>query len=174
MAAPTTQIKYVVSNQGQGLVFFDGSDLAYNFKTNQWTSVPAYNGLRMFTINDSSSIIGLVRFSSGSVDLQSQSSSGVAQTATITTGAVDANQGGRTVVTGVRPLANGGTHTVRVGVQDNVGDAVTWSTSTSPNSRTGMANFRAEGRYVRIENTITGGFTTAMGADIEFSPRGKV
>lgn len=169
--ASVVEMTNVVIDKDKSIVFFQSNNLAYNWKTQQWTRQPAWSGTTYYALNGGP---GLIRFSGNAVDLQDGSTNGVEQTATITTGAVDANQGGRTVVTGVRPLANGGTHTVRVGVQDNVGDAVTWSTSTSPNSRTGMANFRAEGRYVRIENTITGGFTTAMGADIEFSPRGKV
>ena len=32
-----------VANPARHLIFFEGADLAYNYKTNQWTSVPAYN-----------------------------------------------------------------------------------------------------------------------------------
>ncbi len=113
-------------------------------------------------------------FSSGSVDLQNQLTSFVAQTAILTTGAPNINPGGRAVVTDIRPIVNGGTYSVRVGTQDVPSDAVSYSSATVVNSRSGMANFLAEGRYHRTELTITGGFTTAVGADVIFSESGRV
>ena len=169
-----TKQRNIVVNKARHLIFFEGSDVAYNYKTQQWTATPAWTGLGMYSFNSKTSDIGLVRFSAGSVDLQTQGSSGVPQTAVITTGATDPNTGGRAVVNGVRPLGNGGTFSVRVGVQDDIGDTVTWSTATSVNSRTNMANFRSEGRYVRAEVTISGGFTTAIGADIDVTTQGRV
>lgn len=169
-----TKQQNIAVNKARHLIFFEGSDVCYNYKTQQWTAVPAYTGLGMYTINSKAGDIGLVVFNAGSVDMQFQSVNSAAQDAKITTGAVDINQGGRVVVNGFRPLVNGGTYSVRIGVQDDVGDSVTWSSATAVNSRTNMANFRSEGRYVRGELTITGGFTTAIGADIEFTPQGKV
>lgn len=166
--------KIVATNESENLVFFEDSDLCYNYKTGQWSALPALNGISYVSIKGKGLGVGLVRFSSGSVDLQHSGSSAEEQTATITTAAKDLNQGGRVVVNGARPLINGGTVTVRIGVQDTVGGAVTWSASTSLNSRTNMANFRSEGRYVRAEFTITGGFTTAWGADVDFSAQGQV
>lgn len=176
MAAELQAVKQqnIAVNKARHLIFFEGSDVCYNYKTGQWTAVPAYTGLGVFGINEKEGDIGLVRFSSGSVDLQTQATAGPAQDAKLTTGATDANPEGRSVVQGVRPLVNGGTLSVRVGVQEDIGDAVTWSTATSVNSRSNMANFRSEGRYVRGEVTITGGFTTALGADIDVRPAGKV
>ena len=169
-----TKQQNIAVNKARHLIFFEGSDVCYNYKTQQWTAVPAYTGLGVYGINNKSASIGLVRFSSGSVNLQEQSTSYPAQDAKITTAARDMNPEGRVVVNGVRPLANGGTHSVRVGVQDDIGDSVTWSTATSINSRSKMANFRSEGRFVRAEHTITGGFTTALGADVVFSSAGNV
>ena len=164
----------VAINPSRNMVFFEGADLAYNYKTEQWTTVPAYNGYGIFGVDGAGASIGLVVFSSGSVHLQFQTTNYVAQTAILTTGSRDINQGGRTVVNGVRPLVNGGTSTVRVGIQDDLVDAITWSTVTSVHARSGMANFRSEGRYVRAEVTIAGGFTTAMGADVDFTEQGRV
>lgn len=169
-----TKQQNIAVNSARHLIFFEGSDVAYNYKTGQWTAVPAYTGLGMYSINSKTSNIGLVIYSSGSVDLQEQFTSYPAEDAVFTTGAIDPNQGGRSVVTGFRPLVNGGTYSVRIGVQEDVGDSPTWSTATSVNSRSKMANFRSEGRYVRAELTITGGFETAVGADVEFSNAGQV
>jgi len=179
MALGAVKQTNVVANPSRHLIFFEESELCYNYKTNQWTAIPAYNGLGFYGVDSLTGHVGLVRYSSGSVDLQDQTTSGVAQTAVLTTGASDPNQGGRTVVDGVRPLANGGTNTVRVGVQDLISDAVTWATGSALNSRTNLANFRAaantaEGKYTRVEITLTGGFTTFLGADVRFTAQGKV
>lgn len=176
MAAPPPQTKQInmAVNKARHLVFFEGSEVSYNYKTQQWTAVPAYDGLGFYSVNSKSTSIGLVRYSAGSVDLQSQLTSYVAQTALITTGAPNINPGGRAVVNGIRPIVNGGTYSVRVGVQDKPSDAVSYSAATSVNTRSGMANFRSEGRYIRAELTITGGFTTANGADVIYSAHGRV
>lgn len=170
-----TKQQNIAVNKARHLIFFEGSDIVYNYKTQQWTDCTAYTGIGMYSINSKGTNIGLVRFSSGSVDLQGQSTGFVAQTAIIATGATDPNKEGRAVINGVRPLVSGGsTVTVRVGVQDDIGGSVTYSSAITPHSRTGMAPFRSEGRYVRIEVTLAGGFTTVLGADIDFAPAGKV
>lgn len=174
MAVGVTKQSNIAVNEARHLIFFEGTELAYNYKTQQWTEVPAYDGLGLFSVNNRNRVIGLVRFSSGSVDLQEQSVNDPKQDATITTASPNIVPGGRAVVTGVRPIANGGTYSVRVGTLDDIDGTVSWSTATSVNSRSNMANFRAEGRYHRTELTITGGFTTCMGADIDFTPQGKV
>lgn len=169
-----TKQQNIAVNRARHLIFFEGSEVCYNYKTGQWTSVPAYADTGVFSVNNKSVSVGLVRFSSGSVDLQEQSINMVPQTCTLTTGAIDINQGGRAIVNGVRPITNGGTRKVRIGVQDQVGDTVSWSSSQSINSRTNMANFRSEGRYIRMEVTLSDGFTTAMAADVDFAPQGRV
>ena len=181
MAAPPTQTKQtnVVANKARHLVFFEEDSLCYNYATGQWSYIAAYAGYGMFSVNSKTADIGLVVYSSGSVDLQTQTTSDIAQTALLTTGAKDFNQGGRTLVNGVRPLGNGGTYAVRVGTQDSIGGTITYSTGTAVNSRSGFANFRnaanvAEGRYIRQEVTITGGFTDFLGADIDYFQSGDV
>lgn len=169
----------IVANPARHLIFFEGSDLCYNYKTNQWTRITAYDGLGLYGVNSKVLDIGLVIYSSGSVDLQDQNTLGDKQVAILTTGSSGGDQGDRFVVDSVRPLVNGGTNTVRVGVQDALDDSITWSTGSALNSRTNKVNFRAadnypEGRYIRVETTITGGFTTAIGTEIEFNPSGKI
>jgi len=164
----------IAVNKARHLIFFEGSDICFNYKTGQWTTVPAYAGLGVFSVNSKTASIGLVRFSANSVDLQAQSTSFVPQTALFTTGAPNINQGGRAVVNGVRPIVNGGTYSLRVGVQDDIDDAVSFSAATVINTRSNTANFRSEGRYHRAELTITAGFTTANGVDVDFSEAGRV
>jgi hypothetical protein len=174
MALGVTKQTNIAVNKSRHLVFFEGTELCYNYKTGQWSEIPAYDGLGMFSVNRKVADIGLVIFSSGSVSLQPQLNTYVPQTALLTTGATDPFEGGRGIIDGVRPIANGGTYAVRAGVQDNIDDAVTWSASTSVNTRSNMANMRSEGRYVRVEITISGGFETFNGADVAFIPQGLV
>lgn len=186
MAIPATTIVQTVANADRDLVFFPGglssaddSWLCYNYKTGQWSSVSAYAGFELFSVFGKFRDIGVIRYSGSAVDLQPQDSGDVAQTATITTTAKEPAPGGRGVVEGVRPLSNGGTHAIRVGIQDDQADSVTWVTGTSLNARSRMSNFRGnantpEGRYIRVEDTITGGFESAIGAYIDAFPQGEV
>jgi len=164
----------IVANSSRGIIIFEGEELCYNYRTQQWSRLPAYDTYGLFSVNDNTKDIGLVVYSSGSVDLQKQSVDDVAQDATISTGAIDLNTGGRSVVTGVRPLINGGTPTAQVGTQDSISDSSDWTSDTSINSRTGMANFRKEGRYSRVCVKASGGFNHIVGAHVEFSPSGRV
>lgn len=169
----------VVANKARHLIFFEGEDLCFNYKTGQWSLISGYAGLAYFSINHPNRIIGLVRYSSGAAELEIQSTTiGVTQAATIETAEKDLNQGGRSVVDSVRPLFNGASATVRVGVRDDLTESVTYSTGTALNSRTDQAHFRGaankpEGRYIRIE-VQSSDFTTILGADVESYPSGQV
>jgi hypothetical protein len=73
MALQVETMVQVVANRLRNLVFFPGTEstendstLCYNYKTNQWTEIPDYNGFGMFSVHSKTSHIGLVRFSSGS------------------------------------------------------------------------------------------------------------
>jgi hypothetical protein len=162
-------------NSAKKQVYFEDATnpLCYNYGTDQWSLVPAYAGIGFYDV-DSGVNVGLDRNSGNSYDLQQPTTSDVAQTATLTTAERDINQGGRVVLTGVRPLTDGGTKAVDIGHRNSLSTTVSFSTTYSLNSRTNMANMRIENRYLRVRTTITGGFNTAMGADIEFSPAGKV
>lgn len=170
---PTKQTN-IVANNSRGIVFFEGEELCYNYKTNQWTRVPAYDTYGMFSVDDNDYDIGLVVFSAGSVDLQVQDNTGVEQDATISTGAIDPNTEGRALVRGVRPLVNGGTPTAQVGTQDSLTDSTDWTSAVSISSRTGIAPFRKEGRYLRVSVSVSGGFNHIVGADVDVVPAGRV
>ena len=132
MAVTTTQ-KNIAVNRYRSLVFFPSGE-TYNYKTGQWTDCAAYSSFSMYDINSTNSTIGLIVFSSGSVDFQEQTFAGDQQTAIIETGAQEIAVGERVYIDGVRPLANGGTYAVRTGTQANIGDSVTYSASTTDRS----------------------------------------
>ena len=164
----------IVANPSRALIFFEGEELAYNYKTGQWTKVPAYDGYGFFSVDDKDYDVGLVVYSGGSVDFQVQQVTDLQQDATIATGAASLNEGGRTFVQGVRPLVNGGTPSVLVGTQDEISDSTDWSSATSVNSRSGIAPFRKEGRYHRLQVEITDDFNHIIGAEVDFEPAGQI
>ena len=88
MAAPPLQTKQtnLVKNEARGLIFFEEDNLCYNYKTNQWTEITGWGSVGMFSVDNASADIGLVIYSSGSVALQTQTTSYPQQTATIVTG----------------------------------------------------------------------------------------
>ena len=48
------------------------------------------------------------------------------------------------------------------------------TTEATINSRSGVANFRAESRYHRVKLRVPSGFTTILGCDVEFEPSGEI
>lgn len=171
-----TEQKSVVANPNIGTIFFEDNTLAYNYKTNEWTYVPALAGKNLFSIASDDGVIGEV-IDGGTHILYMDQSGGDPQDTIIETSEVDANEGGRTTITGVRPLINkatGTSVTVYVGERDDQSEAVTDHTLSAVNSRTGKHDGRVDGRYVRTKILVTGGFDTILGADIEFSPSGRV
>lgn len=171
----------VAVNLAINTVFFGDNDLAYNYKTNQWTRIPAFAGNGYYSLDSASAPIGQIVWSGYTVDFQeSTAAASQAATATFVTGEVDLNAGGRAIVDSTRPLHDGASvSSVRIGVRDLPSDSVTWCTGTALNSRTGQSNFRGgantpEGRYHRAEFVFTGGFTTVKGADFEWFPAGDV
>ncbi|MEM8714163.1 MAG: hypothetical protein AAGE92_00055 [Cyanobacteria bacterium P01_G01_bin.4] len=163
----------VAANPARHQVWWDSDNLCYNYKTGQWTNVPAYAGNQYYTINNTASTIGLIRYNGNAVELQEQMSGGTKQTMLFETASQDINEGGRALINGVRPLTSGGTSTVRIGTQNLPGDSVTYTVNSSPDARSGMANFRAEGRYHRMEMTVNGA-DTVYGADVDYEAAGRI
>ncbi len=98
---------------------------------------------------------------------------GSALTATLETGEVQPMSPGRAYINMVRPLVTGsGTATVQVGTRELQTDSVTWSGAESVNSQ-GYAENIANARYMRFRVNVTGGFTDAMGVEIEPRPAGE-
>lgn len=101
--------------------------------------------------------------------------SGTPGTAVLTTGEAEFNPGGYTHVQGVKPLVSGASSvamTVALGERDAQDAAVSYTSESTPHSRTGVAGFRSEHRYHRARTTITGAFTKATGLEFEQVPAG--
>lgn len=90
---------------------------------------------------------------------------GSAMTATLETAEVEPTPGNRTEILEVRPIVDGGTHTVQIGTRERQADTVSWSAASSEGTD-GMCPVRANSRYHRARVTITGGFTDATGVDV--------
>lgn len=113
-------------------------------------------------------------FGSGSDAQKLGDFSGAVKTATLDTLEAPLNQGGMAVVQGVRPLVEGGTATVSLLTRDLQSASQSTSSAVSTNARTGMANFRSTARYHAVRLTVSGGFDSAIGADVEFDSVGSV
>lgn len=98
---------------------------------------------------------------------------GTALDATFETGEVQLTGGGRTEVTEVTPLIDGGTHTIQVGTRETQAGTVTWSVASTENS-SGICPVRSNSRYHRFRATNTGDFNDAIGVKInQFKPVGE-
>lgn len=95
---------------------------------------------------------------------------GAALTATLQTKTVNLNQGGRALVTAIKPITMGATPgniTAFIGTQVSPNDSITWSAGTTPETRTGKCSVRADGVFHTGKVTISGGFTNALGVEPE-------
>lgn len=182
MASTPLKQENVVANYARHLIFFEDSGFAYNYKTGRWTDIDALTPdsnadiYSWYTVNSATSVVGLVRTSSGSIDLQVANSSDEAQTATLETAEVPLKAFKRSLVQGVRGFINEATGTsvsVEIGTRNDQSTTVSYSTLSSINSQTKMYNGRVEGRYHRAKFTITGGFDSAIGGEVHFTPQGE-
>lgn len=98
---------------------------------------------------------------------------GTALSATLETAESDLT-GTRSLVDGVRPLVDGDavTLTARIKTRNKTNAAVSSSSTSSPESGTNIAHFRAEGRYHRVQVNTTGTFSHAIGCDVFVKPLG--
>jgi hypothetical protein len=91
---------------------------------------------------------------------------GSSQDATFETGEQDQNPFGRVFIRGVRPLITGNPTTVSVALatrdaQDNA--SRTFGAPTARTSRTGVCDFRQQGRFISARLSVVGGFDRVMG-----------
>lgn len=100
--------------------------------------------------------------------------SGSALEATLDTKVSNFNLGGRAFVSEYKPIVQGTVSTVSgyIGTQKLLEDSVTWIGPNTPETRTGKCSARADAVYHRVRLVIDGGFTNAMGAEVEFTPSG--
>lgn len=95
--------------------------------------------------------------------------------ATIDTKMVNLNLGGRALITAYKPIVQGSGSTVSgyIGHQTKLEDTVTFVGPATPETRTGKCSARVDDVYHRVRLVIDGGFTNAMGAEVEFTPSGQ-
>jgi hypothetical protein len=91
---------------------------------------------------------------------------GASKDATIEIGEQDQNPFGRVFIRGVRPLLTGNPTTVTVSIatrdsQDNASRS--FGSPASRTTRTGVCDFRTQGRFVSARLQVTGGFDLAIG-----------
>ena len=99
--------------------------------------------------------------------------SGSAGTAILDGQEVELTPGLYTHVHGVKPLVIGSpTTTVALGTRNALSDSVSYTSETTPTSRTGFADFRSESRYARARVTLTGSFDSAIGSEFQATPGG--
>jgi hypothetical protein len=173
----TARQQNVCKNEAINCVFFESQNLCFNYKTGQWSRLPANDGYSYINLNSTDGIIGRTVILPTLAGIGS-GTGGTVQTATLTTTGKEPNPFGKGTVQSVRPRSNGGTHAYRVGVQDDEDDTVTWVTGSALNARSLASHFRGQanaptGRFVRVEDTVTGGFTSVIGADIEATGSAK-
>jgi hypothetical protein len=95
---------------------------------------------------------------------------GSALIARFETGEVDINPFGYALIRGVRPLVTGDPTNVTVALsartsQDN--SARSFGAATQRTTRTGVCDFRIEGRYLSARAELTGGFDRAIGLGVD-------
>lgn len=113
--------------------------------------------------------------STGSYASYSGSFSGTALTATLDTKIVNPNPGGRAFSNEFKPIVIGVDLTQLqgyVGTQNLLSDSVTWSAASTPETRTGKCSVRSNSVYKRYRMVIPGGFTNALGFEVEEKPGG--
>jgi len=102
---------------------------------------------------------------------------GAALAASIDTIETDPNPGGISYFDGARPIftdsVGNGVVTVTPSTRRTENSAYTVGAAASVNTRTGICNFRASGRYMKATIGITGGFDALMGADVYIQPAGE-
>lgn len=96
---------------------------------------------------------------------------GSALTATLATAEMNLTPGRKSTIRGARSIVDGGTTTMRVGERNLKSGSISYTASISANT-TGLFRPRSTARYQTVELSISGGFTDALGVEIDFVPRG--
>lgn len=97
---------------------------------------------------------------------------GAALTALLRTREFQITPGRRTSIRAIRPIADGGTHAVRLGTRNNQADAVEWGASI-PQAPSGRFATRENTRYASVELQVSGGFNSIQAVDVDGKARGK-
>lgn len=136
----------------------------YHIPTERWTR--ATETMRVIDTSSIGAEFGPYAFNSSNIVC---GFTGTPGTATIATGDVEINPGGRALCTGIKPnVESSGTPptvTVRVGARNDLNATPTYTSATSITTRTGFADVRVDAKYHRAEVSIVGAFTKATGIE---------
>lgn len=97
---------------------------------------------------------------------------GAPLTATIETGEAPISMGKHSIVTRVYPYYEDGDVSVSIGTRDTQAAAVSFSSSSAPNSA-GFSPFRSQGRYHRARLSLSNGWSKVIGIDVETREIGR-
>lgn len=168
---------------------FNNRLLIYNWAADKWsyaevnTEVLAEYSSPGYTLDELDSILADIdsesinvdstAYQGGEVNLQvfnsshrSGTFSGDPMPATIDTKEISSQTGRRLYVNSIEPLVESDTSptiTIRVGTRDKSTANVTFTPARGLNARTGEANIRASGRYMRFRVDVQGGMRNAAG-----------
>lgn len=166
------QNRNIIWSFPQSATVYANRVFCFNIDRDRWTSADQI--MRTF-IEPSVSLStdGLYAFNSSNVLCKFNGAPG---TATITTGDLELNPGGRAFVSGIKPnIESSGTApvtTVRLGSRSDLGTAPSFTATTVPTTRTGFADFRVDAKYHRAETQIVGNFDKATGVEFNAVPTG--
>jgi hypothetical protein len=98
--------------------------------------------------------------------------SGASLDALFETGEAAPNPFGYTFVRGVRPLVTGQptSITVQIGYRSNQDESVAYTNAVSRTTRTGVCDFRLNGKFLSARMNVNGGFDRALGAGVDHEP----
>lgn len=149
--------------------------LIYNYEERKWTH--ANDGVRVFVPGDEAlfATYGVEAFNTSN---KAGHFSGFAATASAITGELELNTGGLSYVRGVKPLVPGintTSPTVTLKSRNDLTSTQGASSAVTPNSRTGVSNFREDAaRYHQFQVDVSGSFTALIGLELDAVATGNV
>jgi len=147
------------------------SALVYNYEERRWSLV--VDTIRFF-VRGSQAQLSTYGFEAFGNDNKLGRFTGTPGTAILTTGELEPNAGGYSVMQGIKPLVDQTLNgiTVAMGTRNDRSSAVSYTAEQTANSRSGFASFRTSATYHRARLTITGTFNAAQGLEYQAVPDG--
>jgi hypothetical protein len=147
----------------------------YNIETKRFTRCIGNDDITMTSmVTDTGSVPSIFYYDTSNV---LKYLNGTPATAILTTGDIEVNPGGRTLIDKVKPHVEHTTTpsvSVRVGFRNDLYSAVKYTGTTAPSTETGFAymrsyttNTRPDGKYHRVEVQISGNFQRAVGFEAD-------
>lgn len=109
---------------------------------------------------------GTLQFSAFNDSHRLANFSGDPMNATLETGEYQAIEGKTSEISYIRPMVDGGTHTVQVGTRNTQAGTVNWS-AASPENGSGTCPVRTNARYHRARVNVSGVWNDAVGVEPE-------